>query len=148
MMSGIGMFLLGAGSSLINISDKTISDNHFAVSPVNAESSSRYELSNDGIARFFRNQGSDGTYSGEWLLGGSPVDFEVRFTLTSGSVSGDALNTWLNLGTTRNVNVSALRTTIGETTASATVLVEIRTSSGLILDSATIVLSAASNVDI
>lgn len=145
-MSGIGMFLLGAGSSLVNIADKSISDSDFTVTPTNAESSSRYELGNDGVARFFRNKGTSGTYAGEWLVGGSPSDYEVRFSLLSGSVSGGTLNTWLSLATTRNVNVSALRTTIGETTVSGTVLVEIRTTSGLILDSATVVLSATSTV--
>lgn len=145
-MSGIGMFLLGAGSSLINISDRSISDNHYVATP-NAEASSRYELTNDGVARFFRTQLSDGTFSGEWLLGGSASQYEVRFTLLSGSVAGDTLNTWLNLGTTRNVNVSAFRTMFGETVVNATVLVEIRTTSGLLLDSATITLSATATVD-
>ncbi len=40
-------------------------------------------------------------YSGEWLAAGSASDLDVRFTLTSGTVSGSATATYLNCATTR-----------------------------------------------
>jgi hypothetical protein len=68
-------------------------------------------LNNDGTADFQRTVGSDGTYSGEWIVG-APVSsaiaglYEVVVTLTSGTFSTGAAGTF-NLGTSRLWAVSA-----------------------------------------
>lgn len=77
--------------------------------------------------------------SGEWLVSGSASSFEVRATVQSGALTSGTTGSWLNLGTTREWVVE--RTTLGTNTCA--LLVEIRNaSSGSVLDSATITLTA------
>lgn len=146
-MSGIGMFLLGSGSSLINISDKSVDDSHDVVSPSTASAQAGYQLGSDGVARFNRQSDGNGSYSGEWLVGGLSSDYEAMFTIVSGSPTGVTFNSWLSLSSSRTVSVSATQSVFGSTTNTATVTVQIRTTSGLLLDSATITLSATATVD-
>lgn len=47
--------------------------------------------------------------SGTWLISGNASDYEVRYALTSGSVSSGTLNTWMSLGTSRTWVTTANR---------------------------------------
>ena len=78
---------------------------------------------------------------GTWVGFGVGSDYEVRFTLNSGSSpTGSVLNTWLSLGTTRPVSIS--ETGIPGTTTS-NLLAEIRDATTLaVLDSVTVTLVA------
>jgi hypothetical protein len=145
-MSGIGMLFLSGGSS-VRITDRSIEDTDFVILPATAFAEATYQLGSDGVARFLRASEGNGVYSPEWLLGGSASNYEVRFTSLSGSPSAVAFDTWLPLTSSRSVSVSASQPGFGETTNTGTVKVEIRTSSGLILSSATITLSATATVD-
>lgn len=76
--------------------------------------------------------------AGEWYQFAPPGigdQYEVRFTQTAtnsiGSLSA-TLGTWLSLSTTRTVSLSATRTTQGETSATRTILVEIRVNGGAV----------------
>ena len=48
--------------------------------------------------------GNGGSSSFTWLLGGAAADYDIRVVVTgdTGSMTGSALSTWLNLGTTRS----------------------------------------------
>lgn len=146
-MSGIMMALLGANPGGAFISSQSISDNDAAIFPATASASSSYELGADGVARFFREKGTDGTYSGEWRLLGASSDYEVRFTTLSGTFTAGTFDTWLSLGTSRSITVSASQSTVGTTSNSATARVEIRTTGGILLTSADITCSATADVD-
>lgn len=65
-----------------------------------------YGFMPDGHTR--RSRGSIVDTSGTWLVPGSGADqFEIRAVLSSGNTpTGDALNTWLNLGSTRSWGLS------------------------------------------
>jgi len=148
-MSAILAAMVGCGARILPvITDRVIADNDIAGDPADAFAGSEYSLRNDGVAAFNRVALSDGTYAGEWLpAGGVPADFEVRFTLNSGPVSG-TFGVWLNLGTTRNVSVSVSRTTIGSNSNNGSVGVEIgRAGTGVALVSATITLQSTAVVD-
>jgi hypothetical protein len=124
-----------------NISNQTLVDE---VNGGSAEA--RYELGSNGIAR--KNQRISGTWSmvaipGEWLTTGIATDYEVRATLLSGTTpnrpGSASVGTWLSLGTTRYWGLS---TTVPQT-LTCSLLVEIRrASSGVVLDSATIGMTA------
>lgn len=95
-----------------------------------------YELLSSGVAQ--RVSGTLGTltYAGEWLVRGTNTDFEVRATLTSGSLDAgsSATGTWLSLGTTRSWN--------RDTDGNAALTIEIRDASTLtVLASANVTLS-------
>jgi hypothetical protein len=144
-MAGIAMLLL-AGGSAVRITDRSISDSDFKVSPATAFANSTYQLGSDGVARFETANGADGSYSSEWLLGGNAADYEARFAILTGSADG-SFGVWLPLTTTRSISVTANQTIFGSTSSNATVLVDIRTTSGLILSTAVITLSATATVD-
>lgn len=63
-----------------------------------------YELLSSGVAQ--RVSGTLGTltYAGEWRVRGASADYEVRATLTSGSLDAgsSATGTWLALSTSRS----------------------------------------------
>lgn len=101
-------------------------------------STAEYSLKNDGVAQYIDSVGTT-PISGEWLVSGSAADFEVRATATSGTLTYGTTGSWESLGTTRAWGVT--RTTIG--IKSCTLTIEIRRASdGVVLDSATITLSA------
>lgn len=58
-------------------------------------------ISNDGVLRRILNASVDAPWAGEWLLGGSAADYDVRWTTTSGSLSTGSNGVWENAGTTR-----------------------------------------------
>lgn len=77
---------------------------------------------------------SIGPNSGQWLSAGAASEVEV-YAVASGAVSGAALNTWLNLGTTRSWWIS--RTLNGTSFANLNLTFR-RTSDGAELDTANI----------
>lgn len=98
------------------------------------------------VARFdiFASGTADGDETGEpntytWLLAGVGADYEVRATLTSGTMGG-TFNTWLNLGTNQ-AWANSKSSPAG--TVSGTATLEIRRSGGgAILATADITLTA------
>ena len=105
-MSGI---MMAAAASVrqtqIALTNHTVSD-----LSAGGAAGAQFLLNNDGTADFQRTVGSDGTYSGEWIVG-APVSsaiaglYEVVVTLTSGTFSTGAAGTF-NLGTSRLWGVS------------------------------------------
>lgn len=144
---GIQQLMLG-GVWQVVLTDHGVNDYDFATAPSTANASAQFNLALDGTANYDRLSGSDGTYDGEWLRYGNPADFEVRFTVVSGSFSSGTFGSWLNLGTTRLIAVTASRSTIGTTLNNGSATVEIRdASSGNILATATVTLTAIAEFD-
>jgi len=80
----------------ISISDDTVQ----ATRTGSGTAAAQYSLLNTGVVREISN--GVVTDIGSWLLAGSAADYECRMTMTSGTnFTGDALSTWLNLGTSR-----------------------------------------------
>lgn len=80
-----------------------------------------------------------------WLFGGgTPANYEVRATVTSGSLFSGSTGIWLNCGTSRTWTVKNTRQ--DNSTLSCVMLVEIRlASSGVVQASAYITLEAESD---
>ena len=98
-----------------------------------------YRLNSSGIAESQVNA----TYSTleTWLLSGSASDYEVRATLSSGTLSSGTTGTWENLGTSRSWTVDD--SIVDATISGAVIVVEIRDATTLLLlDTATITLQA------
>jgi hypothetical protein len=110
------------------------------INPTTALGNTNYNLShteisptNSTVSFTVRSNGqittvATGTNNGTWLLAGQAADYEIRYTKTSGVVSGgDSTNTWLNLATTRSWNVT--ETTNGYATEECGGTLEIRMAS-------------------
>lgn len=98
------------------------------------------------------NQGTAGTYNIEsWLDGGAASDVAVYVTQSSGSalVSGSsALNTYLNLGTTRSWGLQSTRSSVGSQAKACTLtfsLVEASNTAN-VLDTANVTISATATM--
>ena len=128
---------LGSGNPLVSISDQSVVDFLLGFSVA------RYNLRSTGAARYYREM--DGGYTtipNEWRMEGASADYEVRWTLNSGTsptvLSGPAVGAWGTLNLGAEVQLSSTTGTI-----SCELLCEIRlAASGVVLDSAVIVLSA------
>ncbi len=138
---GMQMLLMATGNTGVSLTPRTIADYH-GVTVGTASATTTFELNSDGVARGFREQLSDEVYNGEWLVTGTNSSYEVMFTVLSGATPTGTLNTWLNLGTTRSVTVGATRSVAGVTSASSDVQVQIRTTSGLLVVTTVITISA------
>lgn len=139
MVGAIAGGLTDAGQ--VVITNRTIT--HSVTSPSNALAGLR--LRNDGVLQENRGNALT-TISGEWQdpQGSAPgADFDVRVTVSTGvTPAGEAVNAWLNLGTTREWRVTEGRDGLFST--SSTLFVEIRdAATGAVLNSATITLNAA-----
>lgn len=127
----------GVGSVLI-------SDQELLGSDI-AAPESRYQLQSTGQARGYTNLAGYFDLSGEWMVSGAASDYDVRATVTdtndsNGEFTG-TLDTWENLGTTREWTKQNASGTPGS--VHTTLLIEIRlASSGDIIESATIILVA------
>lgn len=109
-----------------------------STSPTDADAG--YRLSNTGGAFELKN-GAATAISGEWLSAGSASDYEVRATLSSGTLSSGTTGSWLNLGTTREWHTIRTDNTSGDT--DGVLLIEIRlAATGTVVTSATITLRA------
>ena len=118
----------------VNITDQSISD----LRP-SARATAGYRLNSSGIAESI----VDVTYTTleTWLLSGAASDYEVRVTLSLGTLSSGTTGTWQNLGTSRSWTVVAGNSY--PEIAEAEIVVEIRDATTLmILDTATITLYA------
>lgn len=99
---------------------------------------SSYTLSNSGSGG--RSLAAGGSATWTWLLQGLNTDYQVRATYQSGNTpTGDALSSWLSLGTTRSWSLSV---GTGGGTKDGFILVEIRrVSDSVVIDSATVEIS-------
>lgn len=82
--------------------------------------------------------------SGTWKLFGAGSDYEVNF-ITSDSPTGDAVNTWLGLGSDRGWAVTDSVAGGGSVTASGTLSIR-RASSGTVVASCALSLSATEDI--
>lgn len=102
-----------------------------------------FKTDNTGVASGGVTPGGTGagSYAPQWLSGGgTPSNYDVRWTVVSGTLTTGTTGTWLNLGTTRNWTINA-GAGIGTKTAVGTV--EIRDVGTLaVLATATITISA------
>jgi hypothetical protein len=122
----------------ISITNKTITR-----STISGTATATYTLDNDGNVR-----SHSGTVQEVWCsifgvaTAGPTANYEARATLQSGTINTGTFGSWLNLGTDRswsNVNPNE-----DDSTISGTMLIEIRSTGGTVLDSATITISAQS----
>lgn len=98
-----------------------------------------YRLNSSGIAESQVNTGYSTLET--WLLSGSASAYEVRATLSSGTLSSGTTGTWENLGTSRSWTVAD--STLDPYMSEAVIVVEIRDATTLlVLDTATITLQA------
>ena len=69
-----------------------------------------YATLNFNSAGTVTGSGNGGSSSFTWLTGGAAADYDIRVTVTgdTGSMTGSALSTWLNLGTNRSWTLSDL----------------------------------------
>jgi len=112
-------------SSAVNLLG--LDPSRIVVSPSTATAT--YQLTNAGV--------ESATLAGTntWLPAGSAANYDCRLTMTTGSVTGSATGTWLNLGTTRSWSLT--QSVIGSASASGTI--EIRDASTLtVLGTATV----------
>lgn len=108
-----------------------------ALSPATA--TAEFRLNTDGNAQSRANLGT-WTTQFAWLLAGSIGDYDCRMTMNSGTnFGGSSLSTWLSLSSIRSWSLS--RSTNGTTTGTATLEIR-RASSGYVLASSTITLTA------
>ena len=142
-MSGIMMMTM-ASSLLVKLSPRSIRDSSLTFPPTESVAGARFILDTNGEARFTTVNSESGTYAGEWLLGVSSSEYEVRFTVQSGTITMGTVDTWLSLTDTRQIGISLSTSSIGTTIQEATVLVEIRRVSGTVIASATMFLSFVS----
>jgi len=118
----------------ISITDQIISDSTSGTAQAN------YQIGSDGKVR----DQSLGILE-SWLLGGGTAsNYEVRATVTSGSLSTGTVGSWLNCGTTRTWTLR--NSAMNNSVLTCVMTVEIRlASSGVVQDSATITLEAESD---
>ena len=118
----------------VNITDQSIQ-----VTNPSTRATAGYRLNSSGIAESLSNLAY--TTLETWLLSGAASDYEVRVTLSLGTLSSGTTGTWQNLGTSRSWTV--VDTTFDGIISEADIVVEIRDATTLmILDTATITLQA------
>lgn len=125
-------------SDTITVNSGTVTDIDF-ISPFSASVLLTYE--SDGTISTFLTQGSDNADAlGNWIdpLSSAPGNYEIKATLSSGTLTSGVTGTWLALTSDRSWSVS--RSTTG--TTSATLTIEIRDDGGPTLDSGTVTISA------
>jgi hypothetical protein len=128
-----------ASGALVNITDLSIVKNS-TTGPVSVY----YTLNTDGTLHRPALNGSDQVVAGQWKVSGLSSAYEVRATggASGGGSFAGTLNTWQALSTTRTWTASS-NTVIDQPDENATLLIEIRNASTLVvLASATINLGA------
>ena len=117
----------------------SITDQYISASRPSGASTAGYRLNSSGIAE--RQVNTTYTTLETWLLSGAASDYEVRATLSSGTLSSGTTGTWQNLGTSRSWTV--VDSTFDAIISEAIIVVEIRNATTLlVLDTATITLQA------
>lgn len=93
----IGAVAASGGGSVGNVA---ITDQYLALVGSGATQTITYQLNTSGVVE----RGRNGVYNTlqTWLLVGAAADYDARATVTTGSVTGSATASWLNLGTTLN----------------------------------------------
>lgn len=120
--------LVFAGVNLLGLDPQNT-----VTSPVDA--SATYTLTSGGSEQ------ATGFASNTWLTAGSAADYEVRATVTSGTLTSGTTGSWLSLGITRAWNVT--RTNNAPGTDAATITVEIRlAATGTVLATVTVTMTA------
>lgn len=128
--------LLGnrGGGGLGTVSISNVAGSSEADYPSSASCS--YSLLNDGSS-------DEGGTSNRWLVGSTNgAAYDARVTVTSGSLSSGTTGGWVNLGTTRNWNVS--RSSLGEKSCTFTVEIALAGTTTPI-DTATVSITATVN---
>lgn len=126
-----------AGKNLsINLQDRTIEDFQIGV---NAQVGFRVNTNGNAQESI-----AGGAYTNfdAWLELGDPADAEVQCSYVGDAPGGSATNTWLACTANRTWTLSA---TPGDTNTS-TLTIEFRPAGGGVIDTATIVLSAAAEI--
>lgn len=129
----------GLATPRVLISDANLTD--LTTDPTSCSVS--YQLTSAGVANAITTSSGTGAIE-NWVTptGAAGANYEARVTVNSGTLTSGTTGTWTALSSTQTWNVT--RSTVG--TKACNITVEIRlTSSGTVLDSATIDLSA--NVD-
>ena len=125
-------------TAVVTLSNQTVHD--VATSP--ADATAKYKLDSDGSAYTMADVLDGGVYTailGQWKLSGAAAAYDAKATVISGTVSGSATGTALNLGSDREW--TATRSPLGTTTS--VIFVELFTAGGTdALASATITLKA------
>lgn len=129
--------LLGSSSSAIQVD--IVGGSASATGSTTSGATSRYTLTNAGLE-----QTKEGTASyvtlGTWLKTGVASDYDVFVTVVSGSVSSGSTGVWLNLGTTREWTKLGAD---GAGASSVVLTIQLRrTSTGAVLDSASVTLTS------
>lgn len=130
-MTGIMQLMAGGPVKLVSL--QGLDPVAVATSP--SDASATYALTNTGLEQ------ATGKADGTWLLGGSAGDYDVRATLTSGTLTLGTTGSWLNLGTSRSWNVTRTDDAAGTTTAEMTVEIRLA-ATGAVLATATVSFSA------
>jgi hypothetical protein len=129
-MTGVMGLMASQGGRTVVIGDQDLL--HTAIDP--ADASVDYVLTETGLAR------SNGVTLHGWLTPVvSPGDFEVRATVNSGAFTTGTVGAWEALSAARTW--TRTRTAIGTSAVNATFEIR-RASDGVVLDSATIILTA------
>lgn len=146
-MMGVIKRRVAPPAGTLNLTARTVQDVH-AVLSGSASANTSMQLQNTGALLFDRMRMADVTPAGEWLSGGTPSDYEVMVTLSSGSSPTGTLNSWLDLTTSRTWSVSASRPgTIGSTVVTSNLSVQIRLKSNHAINvTAAITISAEASV--
>ena len=128
-----------ASGILVNITNKFISSEQNG--PGTATSAIQYN--NNGVSRTAVN-GTTTVVPGEWLVVGSASAYSILANNQVGLIdpTGPALDTWFNLGTSREWSISASGDNIQNSVFDVYIRLD---STGQILDSATISLDATSS---
>jgi hypothetical protein len=111
-----------------NASVHLVSDTATAIATHPSNATAAVNITNAGTQT-----GTDGgPYT--WLKGGLASSYEIQATLNSGTVTGDAFGSWLNLGTSRvwSLTESGIGTKLGS------IGLQIRPVGGSVVASATI----------
>lgn len=123
----------------------TVQTNTYSASALSpADASIAAVFSNLGVMQVSQNGGGNVTQY-TWQSGGAASDYDIRATVTSGSVTGDVTSTWLNLGSSRAWTNTRTSNLAGTTTATLTV--EIRNAATLaVLATGTLTLNAVVDI--
>lgn len=135
-MTMVTMSFPGSLANFINISNFNASAT--VVNPTDA--TCQYELTNGGDIRA-TTTGNTITDQGDWIAPKNNFSlYDAMLHVNSGtSPTGAALDTWLNLGTTRNWSLA--QTVIGTLSNNCTLSIR-RSATGTVLDTATITMTA------
>jgi hypothetical protein len=109
-----------AGARFISVAATVQLSNQTITKISKTTSTATYQITSDGTVR---NQAS--TVLEAWLTGGSASNYEVRATVTTGSINSGTTGSWLSCSSNRAWSIT---NSDPDTNASAVLLIEIRDS--------------------